>query len=170
MPLGYPLINGVRFDSSSVELKVNLQRYIGVTSIQYEHGLNPGIIRGLNPQALGFTRGIYDASGTLSLLREEFNDLTPNLLTVAQGLFEANIICSVTYSELPPAAIPTGAVSGTTTDTIIGMRFTRSRHSITGGSSDGLSVEMPFIARYILVNGVLPLNQLLHGVAAATAP
>jgi hypothetical protein len=170
MPIGYPLINGVRYDASSVELKVNLQRYIGVPSIQYEHSLDPGIVRGLNPQILGLTRGMYNASGTISLYREEFQDLTSNFLTIAQGLFEGNVVCTVTYSELPPASIPTGAVSGTSVDTIVGMRFTGSRHSIQSGNADGLTVEMPFLARYILVNGVPPLNQLLKGVAAATAP
>jgi hypothetical protein len=170
MALGYPLINGVRYDASSVELKINAQRYIGVASLDYEQGLDPGIVRGLNPQALGFTRGMYEVSGTIALYREEFNDLTTNFLTVAQGLLEANVLCTVTYSELPPAAIPTGAVSGTTTDTIVGMRFTRSRHSVRAGSSDPLVVELPFIARYLLVNGVPALNQLLKGVQAATAP
>lgn len=170
MPLGYPLINGVRFDSSSVELKLNTLRYIGITEIEYEDGLAPGRVDGLNPQALGYTRGKYDAGGTIRILREEFNDLTTNLLTIAQGTFEANMVCTVTYSELPPAAIPTGSVAGTTTDTIVGLRFIKKRHQVSASSSDGLTVEMQFIARYILTNGVAPLNQLLKGALAATAP
>jgi len=170
MPIGYPLINGVRFDSSSVELKVNAQRYIGVSSISYEQSLEPGRVDGLNPQALGYTRGKYSVQGTIALYREEFNDLSTNFLTVAQGLLEANVTCTVTYSELPPAAIPSGAESGTTTDTIVGMRFTGTRHNVQGNTADPLVVEMPFIARYLLVNGVPALNQLLKGALAATAP
>src|SRR6266849_4949904 len=150
MPLGYPLVSGVRFDASSIELKINTLRYIGVTEIQYEQELLPGEVRGLNPQILGFTRGMYKVSGTLTILREEFQDLTSNMV--------------------PPAAIPTGAVAGTSTDTIVGMRFTGTRHRAQGGSSDGLTVEMPFIARYLLTNGIPALNSLLKMAVAATAP
>src|SRR6266852_2850033 len=170
MPLGYPLVNGVRFDSSSIELKINTLRYIGVTEIQYEQELLPGEVCGLNPQILGFTRGLYKVSGTLTILREEFQDLTSNMVTVAQGLLEGNVVCSITYSEVPPAAIPTGAVAGTSTDTIVGMRFTGTRHRAQGGSPDGLTVEMPFIARYLLTNGIPALNSLLKMAVAATAP
>jgi hypothetical protein len=101
MPIGYPLVNGVRFDASSIELKINLQRYIGITQVQYEQSLEPGEVRGLNPQVLGYTRGLYRVSGTISMLREEFQDLTTNFQTVVVGLLEANVVCSVTYSELP---------------------------------------------------------------------
>lgn len=169
MALGYPLINGVRFDASSIELKINALRYIGITEIQYEHTLEPGEVRGLNPQPLGYTRGIYKASGTLSILREEFQDLTSNFITVAQGTFEGNVICAVTYSELPPAAIPTGGVTLPSTDTIVGMRFTGSRHRASSGSADPLVVEMPFVARYILINGIPALNALLKVASIASA-
>lgn len=169
MPIGYPLVNGNRFDASSIELQINGKRYIGVTECDYEQTLDPGEVRGLSPQILGLTRGVQKCSGRIVLLREEFDDLTVDLQTLAVGILEANFTITVTYSEVPPVAIPSGVVGTTSTDTIVGVRITGTRHKFSAGSSDPIGVEMPFMARYILVNGVLPMNNLLQIATAATA-
>ena len=169
MPIGYPLVNGNRFDASSIELQINGKRYIGCTDCTYEQTLEPGEVRGLSPQLLGLTRGIQKCSGTITILREEFDDLTLDLQNLAVGLLEANFTITVTYSEVPPVAIPSGVVGTTSTDTIVGARITGTRHKFSAGSSDPISVEMPFMARYILVNGIVPLNNLLQIATAASA-
>jgi hypothetical protein len=170
MPIGYPLVSGNRFDASSIELQLNNRRYIGIQEVEYEQTLEPGVVRGIGtPQILGLTRGIHSCSGRIVMLREEFQDFTIDLQNLSIGLLEANFLGMVTYSEVPPAAIPSGLVGATSTDTIVGIRLTSTKHRFAQGSSDPIAVEMPFIARYILVNGIVPINNLLKIAVAATA-
>ncbi len=168
MPVTYPLITGVRFDASSIELSLNGKRYIGVTEMEYEQTLEPGEVRGLSAQILGYTRGIQKAGGRLMMLREEFQDLSIDLQTLATGLLEANFLCSIHYAELPPLSIP-GNPFATSTDQIWGLRFTGTRHRFQQGSSDPIVVEMPFVARIILVNGLQPMNNILRFAIASIA-
>jgi hypothetical protein len=113
---------------------------------------------------LGFTRGMYKVEGSIQIYREEFQDLITDLQAIAVGILEANFLATVTYSELSPlnGALPTGVVGATSTDSIIGMRFTASDHSIEAGSSDPLVVELPFVARYCLIGGLPPLSNLFR--------
>lgn len=167
--LSYPDITGVRFDASSVELRLNGKRYIGVQEAEYEQTLDPGEVRGFSSQILGYTRGVQKASGRIVMLREEFQDMSIDLQTLAVGLLEANFLCTILYSERPPSSVP-GNPQATSADSIWGMRFTGTRHRITQGSSDPITVEMPFVARLILVNGIQPMNNILRHAIATFAP
>jgi hypothetical protein len=171
VPIGYPAVNGDRFDASSIELQLNTKRYIGIKQVKYKQSLEPGEVRGLSSQVLGYTRGLYKVEGSIQIYREEFQDLAIDLQTLAVGLLEANFLAVVTYSESIPGAatIPAGVVGATTKDTIVGMRFTATDHSIDGGSSDPLVVEMPFVARYLLINSVPALNQLFKVAQVAAS-
>jgi len=170
MPVTYPQLAGNRFDASSVELTINGKRYIGAIAGRYTQTVTPGVVRGLASQILGWTRGIQDCSGSFTLLREEFQDLTTDIATIATGILESGMLVTVTYSELPPAASGFGLPLTTGTDTIVGLRFTGTTHAFNAGSSDPLSVEMPWIARYILINGFSPLNSLFKAAAASSLP
>lgn len=161
MSIGYPLVAGSRFDASSIELTINGKRYIGAKEISYEQTLDQGEVRGFAPQVLGYTRGIYKAEGSISLFREEFADLSADLASIAAGILEAGFLCTVTYSEAQAASLPVPSASQTQIDTIVGMRLTKTSHSASSGSTDPLVVTMPFVARYILVNGQLPISNLL---------
>lgn len=168
MPVTYPLTTGNRLDASSIELNLNGKRYIGFSEMEYEQSLTPGEVRGATPQVLGYTRGIYKAGGTLSIFREEFQDLTNDLQSLAVGFMEANFLATVTYSELPPfASIPIPLFSSI--DTLVGLRFTDTKHIIKAGSADGLIVTLPFVCRLILVNGIQPMNNILKFAVAAIA-
>lgn len=164
----YPLITGNRFDASSIEIKINNKRYIGCTEIDYEQTLEPAEVRGMSPQVLGFTRGIQKCGGRIVMLREEFQDLSLDLITLSVGLLEANFLGMVTYSELPPVA-SVALPLFTSVDTIVGMRITGSKHRVQAGSAEPLTVELPFVARYIMVNGIPPLNNLMKAAFAASA-
>lgn len=168
MPATYPLTTGNRLDASSIELNINGKRYIGFSEMEYEQSLEPGEVRGATPQVLGYTRGIYKAGGTLTILREEFQDLTLDLQTLAVGFLEANFVATVTYSELPPLA--SLAIPGfTSIDTLIGLRFTSTKSIIKTGTADPLIVTLPFVCRMILVNGIQPMNNILKYAIAAIA-
>ena len=164
----YPLSAGNRYDASSVELRISGNRYIGITECDYEQTLEPGEVRGLHAQVLGFTRGIQKCSGRLVMLRDEFDDLTEQLATIVTsaggGILEANFMLTVTYKE---DAIVIGQI---TTDTLFNVRFTATKHRFQAGSSDALTVEMPFVYQYALVNGAAAIGNLLRGIIAANVP
>src|SRR5882672_2473987 len=164
MPIGYPGVNGDRFDASSIELQLNTKRYIGVKSVKYRQSLEPGLVYGFSSQPIGRTRGQYKADGTIQIYREEFQDLSLDLQNIAVGLLEANFLCTVTYSELNPlnGQLPTGVVGATSTDVMVGMRFSATDHSAESGSSDPLVVELPFTAMYQITNGIPPLTNLFR--------
>jgi len=171
MPIGYPLVAGDRFDASSIELKLNAKKYIGVKSVKYKQELEPGEVRGFSPQVLGYTRGLYKVEGSIQIYREEFQDLSIDLQTLAVGLLEANFIATIVYSETGTLnnVLPAGIVGATSMDTIVGVRFTGTDHSVEAGSSDPLVVELPFKARYLLVNGMAPLTNLFRIAAVAAS-
>jgi hypothetical protein len=162
MALGFPIINGNRFDFSSVELKINGKRYIGVKELSYKHSLEEGEVRGTAPQVLGRTRGLYKAEGSITLFREEFDDLSSDLQVLAVGLFEANFLITAIYSELPPNGVPSGMVGDTQTDELIGSRFKSAEMKGSGGSSDPLVVQLDLSILYIKQNGLPPLNNLIQ--------
>lgn len=168
MSVTYPNTVGTRFDASSIELVLNGKRYIGFSDVEYESSLEPGEVRGGAPQVLGYTRGLYKAGGTISLYREEFQDLTTDLQSLAFGFFEANFLATITYSELPPlSAIALAAF--TSVDTIVGLRFTSMKGNVKAGTADPLVVTLPFVARMILINGIQPTNNILKYAVAAVA-
>ncbi len=164
MPIGYPGVNGDRFDASSIELQLNTKRYIGIKQVKYRQSLDPGMVYGFSAQPIGRTRGQYKCDGSIQIYREEFQDLSVDLQTLAFGLLEANFLCAITFSELNPlnGALPSGVVGGTSTDTIVGMRFSATDHSADAGSSDPLVVEMPFTAMYQITHGIPPLTNLFR--------
>ena len=169
MPIGYPFLNGPRMDAGSIELRLNFKRYIGIKSIKYKQAVKPGTVYGALPQPLGFTRGTYDAvTGEIAFYREEFQDIITDLQVFAVGFLEAMFVGSVTYSELPPNAVP-GNPAGASTDQILGMRFTGSDHSAEMGSSDPLVVTCEFMALVLFAGGKPPLNALARIVTAQTA-
>lgn len=75
MAVSYPLINGVRWDYSSIEFELDaMKRVFGVKEISYSDQLEPGLVYGAHPQPLGRTRGVYSAEGSFSIYREEYGD------------------------------------------------------------------------------------------------
>jgi hypothetical protein len=171
MAIGYPLVAGDRFDASSIELKLNGKKYIGIKQLKYKQSLEPGEVRGLSPQVLGFTRGQYKVEGSIQIYREEFQDLITDLSLIAVGLLEANFLATINYSEKNPlnGSLPTGVVGSDMTDQIVGMRFTSTDHSVDAGSSDPLVVELPFLARYLLIGNIPPLSNLLRVAQVAAS-
>lgn len=161
-PVTFPLGAGPRFDASSIELVINGQRYIGCSEVEYSQELMPGTVRGLTPQAIGFTRGVYSAKGSLTMYREEFQALTQQIAALAQGGFlEAMFLIDITYSEL---LLPLNFSH----DSIWGVRFTEDLHKIQAGSGEALTVQVPFVALYVLVNGIIPFTALAQ-IATAVA-
>lgn len=97
----YPMINGHRYDFSSIEVKTKkaggiVTRTLGVKDIDYSDSLEPGKVRGNHAQKVGRTRGEYDAEGSLTLYKQEFDEL---LDLFGTGFMEQYFDIPVTYAE-----------------------------------------------------------------------
>ena len=145
----YPLINGHRYDFSSIEFKYKtktgpVNRTLGVKSVDYSDSLEPGKVRGNHAQKLGRTRGEYDAEASVELYKTEFDEM---LAILGPGYMEQYFDIPVTYAE---------SGSPTTTDTIVGCRIKKVSNAHSEGG-EPLTVKIDLDPSHILRNG-------LHGL------
>lgn len=154
-PIPYPLINGFRYDFSSVILTVDGIPFNGVKEITYKNTLKPGIVRGNRAQKIGRTRGTLDSEGSITLYKAEFTRLIEQLaLKGAQtmggaGYMEVSFDISVSYAEFGGPTI---------TDVIIGARL--GDHEDTG--TEG--------GEAIATKCMLDIMQINMGTANSSAP
>lgn len=103
MALSYPLINGLRYDFTSLEVKINGQALdwtAGLKEISFSDELEPGEVYGTFAQSLGATRGQYKAEGSLTLYfqeAQEFISLLSN--SSGAGYMETLFDLQLAYSE-----------------------------------------------------------------------
>jgi hypothetical protein len=155
-PVPYPLINGLRYDFSSVEITAGARLFNGVKSIKFSQTLEPGKVRGNRSQVLGRTRGPLDSDGSLELYRLEFQDLISVLATLRPGVgfMEAAFDITVTYSEAGTPVIQ---------DVLQGCRIKKHENSGQEGG-DALTVACDLDIMMVLPGGVAPIGgrQLLR--------
>lgn len=127
LPL-YPLINGKRFDFSSIIGKIFGKQYLGIKEISYDLEMAPGEVYGTSAQKIGRTRGQAKPSGSISVYREEFADLVG--LLGGTGFMEVSFPILVTFQE--------GAI--VQSDTLIGARIKKVSNSFSS-SADALMAK-----------------------------
>lgn len=133
----YPLVNGVRYSFASIELDVAGKIILGAKEIAYTETLEPGEIRGTSVQLLGRTAGDYGVESSMTLYREEFDDL---LDTLGEGYLRKVFDVKVTYAD-------EGAP--TKTDRIVGCRIKSVEQSNSQGT-DGLEVQIELHVMYLV--------------------
>ena len=149
----YPLINGNRYDFTSLTIMANGIPVKGIKEISYTKTLEPGDVYGTSAQLLGRTRGQYKAEGSITIYREEWQELIKILQTLVPGggYMEANFDVIVTYGEL---LLPT------TTDTLKGCRIKKAEHSLAEGS-DALVIKADLSIAHILDNDLIPFAGMI---------
>lgn len=157
LPIQYPLINGVRHDFSSLELKFatfgNLV-IVGIKSVNYKSSLKPTKVYGTHPQPIGRTRGVYDASGDIEMYLAEANVLESAIAATGQGLMEAVFDATVTRFENQFDSI---------IDEIIGCRIT-DRDSSNSQGGDAATIKYTLDVMVITLNKNNSLTNPLTGV------
>lgn len=156
MPLQYPLINGHRFDFSSVEISAGARLFNGVKSLKYSQTLEPGKVRGNRSQVIGRTRGPLDSDGSIELYRLEFQELIATLAALRPGVgyMEAAFDITVTYAEAGSTVIQ---------DVLQGCRIKKHENNGQEGG-DALTVACDLDIMMVLPGGVAPIGgrQLLR--------
>ena len=155
-PIPYPLVNGNRYDFSSVEIAVGARLFNGVKSIKYSQTLEPGKVRGNRSQVIGRTRGPLDSDGSIELYRLEFQDLITTLAALRPGLgfMEASFDILVTYAEPGQPVVQ---------DLLQGCRIKKHENNGQEGG-DAITTACDLDILMVLPGGVAPIGgkQLLR--------
>lgn len=137
----YPLINGHRHDFSSIECSMKGKRQLGLKSLDYGHGLEPGKVSGTSAQKLGRTRGMYEAEGSFEMYLHEWEEFKAVL---GDGFMEVPFDITANYAETGQPII---------TDKLAGCRITKVNKSGASDSSDPITVKVELDVMYLLENG-----------------
>jgi hypothetical protein len=123
-------INGIVYDYSSIEISIAGLPYQGVTEINYSDSLEPGSLRGTGALKRGRSRGMYDAEGSFSIYKEDYEPIKRALSALGLGGFMVTpFLITVTYRELGQGNI-------LITDTIEGCRIKKNDSSNSSGNAD----------------------------------
>lgn len=155
MAIGYPLLNGVRYDHSSLDIKLagSSAFSLGIKSIDYSDGLEPGKVFGASSQKLAETRGQYDCEASLEMYRAEYDAFVLYLTQQNPGIGLYEIRWNIDINYLPEGGL------AMVTDNIVSVRIKKPQHSSSAGS-DPLAVKVDLSPMYIIKNGVLPITNL----------
>lgn len=143
----YPLINGVRYDFSSIEARIAGQLFLGFKEISYNETLEPGEVRGTSAQLLARTRGEYKAEGSVTLFKQEWAEL---LALLGNGYLEVVFPIVVHYADTAMPVI---------TDNLVGVRLKGGDNAHSQGT-DPLVVKSDLHIMYIKQAGLKPLTNL----------
>ena len=146
----YPLVNGRRYDWSSIKIKVKGQTYVGVKAVNYKHKLTPGVVKGTTAQAIGHTLGEYEAEAGMEMYMLEWKELRKAL--GGNGYMAAVFDIIVQYSTATGASVET--------DEIRGVRVTEVDKSHTSGN-EPLAVKLSLFVMGIIEDGDKPIPEML---------
>lgn len=146
MPSPKPVINGVVFDHSSIEINVNGARYVVVSEISYSNSLEPGKQRGAAAKVLGRTRGEYDAEGSIKMSKDDGATL---MKALGNGYMTKSFPVVCNYSEVG---------QDIQTDTLQGCRITKVENTSSG--TDALETTFSLHIMNLLLNGLDATGEL----------
>lgn len=97
-----PVINGLQWDFSSIELRLLGVPFADFKSLTYKHTLEPGMARGTRAQIVGRSRGKYDAEGSIEVYKRPWLAFLAALFGTnpTYGYMEVDFDIVVSYSEL----------------------------------------------------------------------
>lgn len=148
MAASFPLIRGVKYDFSSVEVDINGEIFTDIQAVDYSDTVSRSFLRGANAVPLGRTRGEYEATGSITLSKRGGADLKALL---GNGFYEVSFDMTVSYSE---------AEEGVITDKVIGCQFESNENAHATGP-DPLVEVFPLSVMRILWNGLDPMANML---------
>lgn len=153
--LFYPTLNGIRFDFTSIQFRVNGQVFPGIKSLNYKHSLEPGLVRGTAAQVIGRTRGQYNVEGDLEIYREDADNflqlIAPASATISgqtgTGFMEVSFDMSVTFQEAIQGSGP-----ATQNDVLKGCRIKQEESSNSDGGGPS-TLKYSLHVMYLTRNG-----------------
>ncbi len=165
-PLQYPLINGVKYDWSSISLAIGTLAVpgpIGFKSLRYKWDRKPKMVRGIgHAQPVARTRGPVTFEGdwemwtaddaALIAALQDLQEPDPDTGTIP-GLSEWTFDVQVSYRDYGQPL---------TVDTLVAVNLIGGEASLTDGE-DATSKKRPLSMMRILENGIEVVSNVLPG-------
>jgi len=148
-PVALPLVNGRRYQFSSIELSVlkpngSSEIFIEINAINYADSLDIAFVRGTNQAPIGWTDGEYEADDTtITFYKSALQRLID---AVGSGYLGANFVITVKYS----------ANGEPLTTDVINCRLSGLKDNPAQGN-EAIAVEATFKTLYITRNNNTPL-------------
>lgn len=121
-------IKGLYYDFSSIEIAVGPGLQPNITDINYSQKLDPGTFRGTGAEIKGRTRGTYDADGSFTIYKEDYEAVKYTLMLLSNGegymVTSFPIIVCYREEERPPCV-----------DLLVGCRITNEDHGMQTGNN-----------------------------------
>jgi hypothetical protein len=138
-------IHGKYFQYSCIEIAVAGGIQANISEITYSHKLDPGTFRGTSPKVRGRTLGTYDAEGSFTIYKEDYEMVKAALASRPpfQGYMAAEFDITVSYRDAG-AHVPV-------TDQLIGCRITSEENNHQSGN-DALLVRVQLNIMEIIAN------------------
>jgi hypothetical protein len=154
MALSYPLINGLRYDYTSLEAKINGQAYdwtAGLKELSFSDELEPGEVYGTFAQSLGATRGQYKAEGSFTLYFQEAQEFIAVMSgSDGTGYMETYFDLQLSYSEASQTLV---------TVELLACRIKKAEDSQSQGS-DPLETKFDLRVGMVKRNGKYPVSKV----------
>lgn len=155
-PVLYPLINGTRYNFSSITFAMTGLVIPGIVAIDYSQELKGSLVYGTLPQPLGRTRGQLKPECKFTILQLEYANYIEALCTLngtpKSGYLEVAHDIIVSYQDgFGPTQGPL------IVDLIRGFKLEKPGHSRKAGP-DANVVDCEGTPMYIMENGNLPLG------------
>ena len=148
MALEYPRVNGNAYDFTSIRLFLAYELFVGVKAISYKQTKKRKKVYGTRAEPVARTRGQYEASGSVELLRSEADRLVAMLGLGGKGWMETEfdiVVCMAEESQ------------PTTTDVLRACSIDDEDHSYQNGDEPNM-VKLELDIMRIERNGVLPIT------------
>lgn len=105
----YPTINGFGHEHNRAKISIDGEEFLGITSVTYETGLEPGELRGTHPQLLSTTLGQHKATGGFEMWKKDGRRLLA-LLGPGFGAKRFDIVCSFPGDPSDPVDLITDII------------------------------------------------------------
>lgn len=137
-------VNGLYYDNTSIRIGMPYGRLIvsHLKALNYKDTITPTQAHGTHGIPLPSGLGTYQASGSLTLVKEAWDDL---LMKLPDGYGALVFPISVSYMVRMPGP--------SSNDVLKDCRIIDVQNGSSSGGNDGLSVELTLLVRYILRNG-----------------
>ena len=150
--VAYPLINGLRYDFSSVEVSIDGIIQTGFKELSYKDSLEPGEVYGEFAQSLGATRGQYKAEASATMYQVEAQEFIDSLSDFdGTGYMETYFTVTANYAETGQPTI---------TIKLLACRVKSVDDSQKSGS-DANETKFDFRVGMIVRNGKYPVSMVL---------
>lgn len=143
-------VNGFIPDFLDISVSVNNIPILkgAFQALEYSFSKDDGIVNGNQEAVVGFTSGYVNCTGSFTMLQQDFNTLTRNI--IQNDPLTGGSIGTSTFNLVVTFIVGNGPVQA---DTLIGCKVISQRQAHAKGNTEAI-VEVDMVMANLLINGV----------------